>query len=71
MSASYIFFPRLDEALAQYFGEMTQVAQVEDIYPAMPDPVRKCPQCSSDMILKTKKNGGCVGMLPGTRALLA
>ncbi|XP_070811476.1 DNA topoisomerase 3-alpha isoform X1 [Pituophis catenifer annectens] len=56
---------KLDEALAQYFGEMTQVAQEEDIYPAMPDPVRKCPQCNSDMILKTKKNGGfylsCLG----------
>ncbi|XP_058013466.1 DNA topoisomerase 3-alpha isoform X2 [Ahaetulla prasina] len=56
---------KLDEALAQYFGEMAQVAQEEDIYPAMPDPVRKCPQCNSDMILKTKKKGGfylsCLG----------
>ncbi|XP_013926805.1 PREDICTED: DNA topoisomerase 3-alpha [Thamnophis sirtalis] len=56
---------KLDEALAQYFGEMAQAAQEEDIYPAMPDPVRKCPQCNSDMILKTKKNGGfylsCLG----------
>ncbi|XP_007425112.1 DNA topoisomerase 3-alpha isoform X1 [Python bivittatus] len=56
---------KLDEALSQYFGEVTRVAQEEDIYPAMPDPVRKCPQCNSDMILKTKKNGGfylsCLG----------
>ncbi|KAM3826915.1 DNA topoisomerase 3-alpha isoform 1-T1 [Vipera latastei] len=56
---------KLDEALAQYFGEMTQVAQEDDIYPAMPDPVRKCPQCNCDMILKTRKNGGfylsCLG----------
>lgn len=56
---------KLDEALSQYFGEVTQIAQEQDIYPAMPDPVRKCPQCNSDMILKTKKNGGfylsCMG----------
>uniref|UniRef100_A0A670JML9 DNA topoisomerase n=1 Tax=Podarcis muralis TaxID=64176 RepID=A0A670JML9_PODMU len=56
---------KLDEALSQYFGEVTHVAQEEEIYPAMPDPVRKCPQCNSDMVLKTKKNGGfflsCLG----------
>ncbi|XP_054850854.1 DNA topoisomerase 3-alpha isoform X2 [Eublepharis macularius] len=56
---------KLDEALSQYFGEVTRVAQEEEIYPAMPDPVRKCPQCHSDMVLKTKKNGGfylsCMG----------
>uniref|UniRef100_A0A8D0BPZ8 DNA topoisomerase n=1 Tax=Salvator merianae TaxID=96440 RepID=A0A8D0BPZ8_SALMN len=56
---------KLDEALSQYFGEVTHVAQEEEIYPAMPDPVRKCPQCNNDMILKTKKNGGfylsCLG----------
>ncbi|XP_062999738.1 DNA topoisomerase 3-alpha isoform X2 [Elgaria multicarinata webbii] len=56
---------KLDEALSQYFGEMNQVAQQEETYPAMPDPVRKCPQCNSDMVLKTKKNGGfylsCLG----------
>ncbi|XP_042293597.1 DNA topoisomerase 3-alpha isoform X2 [Sceloporus undulatus] len=56
---------KLDEALSQYFGEVTPIAQEEEIYPAMPDPVRKCPQCNSDMVLKTKKNGGfylsCLG----------
>ncbi|XP_070617542.1 DNA topoisomerase 3-alpha [Erythrolamprus reginae] len=56
---------KLDEAVAQYLGGVAQVAHEEDIYPAMPDPVRKCPQCNSDMILKTKKNGGfylsCLG----------
>ncbi|XP_078229244.1 DNA topoisomerase 3-alpha isoform X3 [Callithrix jacchus] len=49
---------KLDEALAQYFGNGTEVAQQEDIYPAMPEPIRKCPQCNKDMVLKTKKNGG-------------
>ncbi|XP_048349631.1 DNA topoisomerase 3-alpha isoform X2 [Sphaerodactylus townsendi] len=48
---------KLDEALSQYFGEATHAAQ-EEMYPAMPDPVRKCPLCRSDMVLKTKKNGG-------------
>ncbi|KAM4844359.1 DNA topoisomerase 3-alpha isoform 2-T2 [Thomomys bottae] len=49
---------KLDEALSQYFGERTEVAQHEEIYPAMPEPIRKCPQCNKDMVLKTKKNGG-------------
>lgn len=52
------FLHRLDEALSQYFGEGTQVPQEDDIYPAMPDPIRKCPQCHSDMVLKTRKSGG-------------
>ncbi|XP_012872011.1 PREDICTED: DNA topoisomerase 3-alpha [Dipodomys ordii] len=49
---------KLDEALSQYFGERAEVAQQEDIYPAMPEPIRKCPQCNKDMVLKTKKSGG-------------
>ncbi|XP_017370352.1 DNA topoisomerase 3-alpha isoform X3 [Cebus imitator] len=56
---------KLDEALAQYFGNGTEVAQQEEIYPSMPEPIRKCPQCNKDMVLKTKKNGGfylsCMG----------
>uniref|UniRef100_A0A8D2Q8Z5 DNA topoisomerase n=1 Tax=Varanus komodoensis TaxID=61221 RepID=A0A8D2Q8Z5_VARKO len=56
---------KLDEALAQHFGEAAHVAQQEELYPAVPDPIRKCPQCNSDMVLKTKKNGGfylsCLG----------
>lgn len=54
-------FPyRLDQALAQYFGEATEIAEQEEVYPAMPDPIRKCPQCNNDMVLKTKRNGGLV-----------
>ncbi|XP_055450078.1 DNA topoisomerase 3-alpha isoform X2 [Psammomys obesus] len=49
---------KLDEALSQYLGERTEVAQQEEMYPAMPEPVRKCPQCNKDMVLKTKKSGG-------------
>ncbi|XP_020670289.3 DNA topoisomerase 3-alpha [Pogona vitticeps] len=56
---------KLDEALSRYFGDVTPVSEQEDIYPAMPDPIRKCPQCNSDMVLKTRKNGGyylsCLG----------
>ncbi|XP_038618516.1 DNA topoisomerase 3-alpha isoform X2 [Tachyglossus aculeatus] len=56
---------KLDEALSQYFGEAAEVGQREEIYPAMPVPIRKCPQCNKDMVLKTKKNGGfylgCLG----------
>ncbi|XP_058559743.1 DNA topoisomerase 3-alpha isoform X1 [Neofelis nebulosa] len=49
---------KLDEALSQYFGEGAEVAQQEAIYPAMPELIKKCPQCNKDMVLKTKKSGG-------------
>lgn len=49
---------KLDEALSQYFGEGAELTQQEAIYPAVPEPIRKCPQCNKDMVLKTKKNGG-------------
>ncbi|KAM6186541.1 DNA topoisomerase 3-alpha isoform 2-T2 [Rhynchocyon petersi] len=56
---------KLDEALSQYFGEGAQVSQQEVMYPAMPEPIRRCPQCNKDMVLKTMKNGrfylSCVG----------
>ncbi|NXD62193.1 TOP3A topoisomerase, partial [Eolophus roseicapillus] len=56
---------KLDQALAQYFGEATGTAEQEEVYPAMPLSIRKCPQCNNDMVLKTKKNGGfylsCMG----------
>lgn len=55
-----LFLYRLDQALAQYFGEATEIAEQEEVYPAMPVSVRKCPQCNNDMVLKTKKNGGLV-----------
>lgn len=57
-------FARLDEALSQYFGEGAEVAQQEAIYPTTPEPIRKCPQCSRDMVLKTRKNGGSVPSCP-------
>ncbi|XP_019512179.1 PREDICTED: DNA topoisomerase 3-alpha [Hipposideros armiger] len=49
---------KLDEALSQYFGKGSEVAQQEAIYPAVPEPIKKCPQCNKDMVLKTKKSGG-------------
>ncbi|XP_067162434.1 DNA topoisomerase 3-alpha isoform X3 [Apteryx mantelli] len=49
---------KLDQALAQYFGQATEIAEQEEVYPAMPVSIRKCPQCDNDMVLKTKKNGG-------------
>lgn len=55
-----LFLYRLDEALAHYFGEATEVAEQEEVYPAMPVSIRKCPHCNNDMVLKTKKNGGLV-----------
>ncbi|XP_020823025.1 DNA topoisomerase 3-alpha [Phascolarctos cinereus] len=56
---------KLDEALSQYFGEMATAAGQEEIYPAVPATIKKCPQCNKDMVLKRKKNGGfylsCMG----------
>ncbi|KAM9098574.1 DNA topoisomerase 3-alpha [Sarcophilus harrisii] len=56
---------KLDEALSQYFGEMATAVEQEELYPAMPETIRKCPQCNKDMVLKRKKNGGfyisCMG----------
>ncbi|XP_074866357.1 DNA topoisomerase 3-alpha [Carettochelys insculpta] len=49
---------KLDQALSQYFGEVAELAQPEEIYPAMPVSIRKCPWCGSDMVLKSRKNGG-------------
>ncbi|XP_072794626.1 DNA topoisomerase 3-alpha isoform X5 [Vicugna pacos] len=49
---------KLDEALSQYFGEAAAAAQQEALYPAVPEPVRKCPQCGKDMVLKTRRGGG-------------
>lgn len=54
------FFYRLDQALAQYLGEAAEIPEQDEVYPAMPVSVRKCPQCNSDMVLKTRKNGGLV-----------
>ena len=54
------WFFRLDEALSQYFGAGAELAQQEAIFPAVPEPVRKCPQCGKDMVLKTRKSGGSV-----------
>ncbi|XP_029432031.1 DNA topoisomerase 3-alpha [Rhinatrema bivittatum] len=56
---------KLDEALSHYFGEAAQMVEQEEIFPEVQLPVRKCPQCSRDMVLKTKKDGGyflsCLG----------
>lgn len=56
---------KLDDALSQYFGEAVQPAPQEDLFPETPRPIRKCPHCGKDMVLKTKKGGGffisCLG----------
>lgn len=59
---------RLDEALSQYFGAGAEVAQPEALYPAVSEPIRKCPQCGKDMVLKTKKGGGSVPTVPPSPA---
>ncbi|CAI9578073.1 unnamed protein product [Staurois parvus] len=48
----------LDEALSQYFGQAAEHVQQQEIYAETPVPIRKCPYCSRDMVLKTKRDGG-------------
>ncbi|KAM9305439.1 DNA topoisomerase 3-alpha [Gastrophryne carolinensis] len=56
---------KLDEALSQYFGQAAQPVEQQEIYAETPLPVRKCPHCNRDMVLKTKREGGfyisCLG----------
>ncbi|XP_078096496.1 DNA topoisomerase 3-alpha [Mustelus asterias] len=49
---------KLDEALSHYFGDVTEIAQSEEFPMEISEPVRKCPQCGRDMVLKPKKHGG-------------
>lgn len=51
-------FDRLDEALSHYLGEMTEITPSEEFQMEISEPVRKCPQCGRDMVLKPKKDGG-------------
>ncbi|XP_041363021.1 DNA topoisomerase 3-alpha-like isoform X2 [Gigantopelta aegis] len=55
---------KLDDALAQYLGQANPVNQ-SDVEVTGPAPVCPCPQCGSQMVLRTKKDGkgffiGCV-----------
>uniref|UniRef100_A0A8C2R7E1 DNA topoisomerase n=1 Tax=Capra hircus TaxID=9925 RepID=A0A8C2R7E1_CAPHI len=64
---------KLDEALSQYFGAAAEVAPQEAL-PAVSEPIRRCPQCGRDMVLKTRKSGGLKfkfkrGSLPPTMPL--
>ncbi|KAM5152554.1 DNA topoisomerase 3-alpha [Mantella aurantiaca] len=56
---------KLDEALSQYFGQAAQLVAQQEIYAETPLPIRKCPHCNRDMVLKTKRDGGfyisCLG----------
>ncbi|XP_059835657.1 DNA topoisomerase 3-alpha [Hypanus sabinus] len=49
---------KLDEALSQYLGERTEFTESEEFLMEISEPVRKCPQCGRDMVLKPKKDGG-------------
>lgn len=52
----FILFFRLDEALSNYLGQAREYTEQEQQELEMPLPVRKCPQCSRDMVLKKKKD---------------
>ncbi|KAM9745947.1 LOW QUALITY PROTEIN: DNA topoisomerase 3-alpha [Menidia menidia] len=57
---------KLDEALSPYLGAAHQITEVERQEMEPPLPVRKCPSCGLDMVLKKKRDGNsmflsCVG----------
>uniref|UniRef100_A0A8C4EF50 DNA topoisomerase n=1 Tax=Dicentrarchus labrax TaxID=13489 RepID=A0A8C4EF50_DICLA len=57
---------KLDEALSPYLGAAQQITETEQQEMEISLPVRKCPGCGRDMVLKTKREGNgkylsCVG----------
>ncbi|MBN3306928.1 TOP3A topoisomerase, partial [Amia calva] len=65
---------KLDEALSTYLGQALEFTPQDEMALELPLPVRKCPQCSRDMVLKKKKDGrgmylSCVGY-PSCKAAL-
>lgn len=57
---------KLDEALSPYLGAALEIPEAEQQDMEMPLPVRKCPNCGRDMVLKKKREGNgkfltCVG----------
>nr|XP_061805264.1 DNA topoisomerase 3-alpha-like [Nerophis lumbriciformis] len=57
---------KLDEALSPYLGAAQEMTETEQQDMEIPLPVRKCPHCGRDMVLKKKREGNskflsCVG----------
>lgn len=50
-------FLRLDEALSPYLGTAQEITEEEQQDMAIPLPIRKCPHCGRDMVLKKKREG--------------
>uniref|UniRef100_A0A665TQN7 DNA topoisomerase n=1 Tax=Echeneis naucrates TaxID=173247 RepID=A0A665TQN7_ECHNA len=48
---------KLDEALSPYLGAAQEFTEAEQQDMEIPLPIRKCPHCSRDMVLKKKKEG--------------
>lgn len=48
---------KLDEALSPYLGEAQVITEEEQQEMELPMPVRKCPNCGRDMVLRKKKEG--------------
>lgn len=48
---------KLDEALSPYLGEAQVITEVEQQDMELPLPVRKCPSCNRDMVIKKKREG--------------
>ncbi len=53
---TFHIFCRLDEALSNYLGPAQEITEQEQGEMEIPLPVRKCPQCNRDMVLKKKKD---------------
>lgn len=53
----FSFTPRLDEALSPYLGAAQEITEVVQQDMEIPLPVRKCPHCGRDMVLKKRRDG--------------
>lgn len=50
-------FFRLDEALSPYLGTAQEITEEQQQDMEIPLPIRKCPHCRRDMVLKKKREG--------------
>ncbi|XP_040927756.1 DNA topoisomerase 3-alpha isoform X2 [Betta splendens] len=48
---------KLDEALSPYLGEAQEITEAEQQHMEIPLPIRKCPHCGRDMVLRKKREG--------------
>lgn len=57
MTIIFYCFLRLDEALSPYLGAAQEIPEEQQQDMEIPLPIRKCPHCGQDMVLRKKREG--------------